>query len=255
VRRVREEGHLLLIILHRNYDAVPMEAIMSEHDVDSQPAGRPTQFTYPPAVPLTADMFLAAPFMQGQDMQPSCLRMNVPAYRVSLLGMIVLSQDGAAILDDGTGSVPLRGLSFEPKVGDILNVIGRPREFGARHCSVEIMKVLGDARWIKVHRAKAQLLRMRPGEAPPPEPAQVIPDEVREAASVPPESLDMGEAVLAAIRKLDKGEGASLTDVVAAAVGADHSSTKAAEAEQAVTDLTNAGEIFELAPGRLKVLE
>ena len=94
--------------------------------------------------------------------------------RANLLGVIVskAAQEGAKdvasydfILDDGSGRISLRFFeSVQPlDVGDMVIVIGRPREFGTeRYVVPEIVKKVTDPKWVELRKlelAKTNMLR------------------------------------------------------------------------------------------------
>ncbi|HII69294.1 TPA: hypothetical protein HA270_05445 [Candidatus Woesearchaeota archaeon] len=191
--------------------------------------------------------------------------------RVNLLGAIVAKQDGDArsfVLDDGSARVIVR--SFDGlkaieslAVGTVVVVIGRPREYGdERYVVPEIVKPVADSAWV---RARALELGDKDRDiAAPPLPqlaGQTMKEEVIGSASeevvfgaaafakgVPAgSSVSPSEAVYSLIKSLDSGDGAN-TDEVASRSGV-------ADAESIITQLLSEGEVYEIRPGKLKVLE
>ena len=161
--------------------------------------------------------------------------------RVNLIAAVVgkegESQYPTLVLDDGTAHVTAR--SFESPelirnapIGEIALIIGRPRVYnGQPYLIPEIIKPLQDRRWVEVR------LRELAREAPSRETAPVAVPETRPLSP---------ELLLEVIRKLDTGAGAEIGTVLAQLSSA---------AEPLVDQLLARGEIFQLRPGVVKVLE
>lgn len=181
--------------------------------------------------------------------------------RVNILGVIVSKDLQEAdvvsqnfILDDGTGRIALK--FFEPAkpldVGDIVTVIGRPREFGAdRYIVPEIIKKVSDSQWVEVRKlelASMKHLQKRAKETKPE--AQKSPVE-EEDLSVETEDFvedaNPMSDVLDIIRQLDKGDGVGFEDISA--------KSRKDNVEGIIGRLLEHGDIFEIRPGRYKVLE
>ena len=175
--------------------------------------------------------------------------------RVNLIGTIVSKEDiesfQSLILDDGTGKITAR--SFEKNnaldnldIGDVVLIIGRPREYsGERYVLIEIIKKIENKKWI-LYR-KAELENESFDEAPVSEEKSKPNNNVEEIA-VTTESVGAepaAETVLKRIKELDKGEGADFDDVVKGI----------ANGEKIISSLLSEGEIFEIKPGKLKILE
>lgn len=167
--------------------------------------------------------------------------------RVNLIGAIVLKIDeGNAVLDDGSGKVPLR--VFENNVffnkidvGDVVLVIGKPREFGSeKYLMPEILRKVEDTGWIDVRKNELKLNKTQDIN-PKKEDKKEVEEIVEDVKEYP------YEKVFNLIKKLDKGEGADVEEVV--------NSSESNDAEKIVKRLLENGEVFEVKSGRLKVLE
>lgn len=193
----------------------------------------------------------AGTYVKEEGMKPNhvILADNSVAARVNIIGVVVSSApEGlpSITLDDGTGRISIR--AFEPNaqmaavsVGDVILVIGRPRQFGREmYVLPEIIRKVPDLGWLEVR--KAELLQKPISPARPQAQAQ---ESIAE--DVIDESFGLSESVLNAVRSLDTGSGADI-DAVVEQVGA-------ANAEKAIRFLLQSGDIFEVSPGRLKVLE
>jgi hypothetical protein len=193
---------------------------------------------------------LAGTYIKEEGLKPNHVLLpdQSQAARVNLLGVVVsTSTEGlpTLVLDDGTGRITVR--TFEPsaqmnaaQVGDVVLVIGRPRQFShERYVLPEIVRKLADLGWLDVRK---QELATQPAaiSALPQAQTGVVED-------VLDESFRLTETVLGAIRSLDQGQGAD-TDAVLKRLSAP-------DAEKAVQFLLRNGDIFEVSPGKLKVLE
>ncbi|MBN1544249.1 hypothetical protein JW898_02190 [Candidatus Woesearchaeota archaeon] len=172
--------------------------------------------------------------------------------RANLLGVIVsrsVQDDGVVsqsfVLDDGSGRVSLRffdsPVAFD--VGDIVTVIGRPREFGAeRYIVPEIMKKVLDQKWVELRRMELTFdahLRQKVEEEHRPDVLSVEKEDLVDEPNASARLLDE-------IRKLDSGLGVGFDDI---------SSVPGGDVESALKRLLEQGDIFEVRPGRYKVLE
>ncbi len=165
--------------------------------------------------------------------------------RVNIMATIVHKPDrnenhGDAVIDDGTGRISLR--SFENndyiskiEVGDAALVIGKVREFNnERYIMPEIVKKMDNLGWMGVRNLELSKK-----------------EEVIDEEKVKPEEVDEGAdihgEVYSTIKSLDSGGGASIEDVI--------KNCKTSEAESTINELLKRGNIFEIRPGRVKVLE
>lgn len=162
--------------------------------------------------------------------------------RVNIIGVIIDVSDENnfqnMVVDDGTGRISVR--NFEKKVdinsGDVVLLVGRIREYGAeRFISPEIIKKDVDRKWSLVWKENA-----------------VKGSEIDDSEDVEEESLKEIEVqkpksyidkIIAKIRELDDGSGASYQEIV-----------KIFKDEKIISELLMQGEIFEIKPGKLKVL-
>jgi RPA family protein len=166
--------------------------------------------------------------------------------RVNVIATIVDRPESgfaSAVIDDGTGKIMLR--SFDNKnifsgldIGEQVQVIGRVREFNnERYIMPETVKKLPSIDWISVRKielAKANF------PSPREEPAQ------KEEAIVE-EIISPAEDVFSIIRRLDSGSGALIYDVI--------KESKKNDVEEIINNLLERGDIFEISPGKVKILE
>lgn len=185
--------------------------------------------------------------------------------RANILGVIVSLDSPDAdssftsyILDDGTGRIPLRFFESHQQVsvGDIVTVIGRPREFGSdRYIVPEIIKIT-DAAWVKLRRMELAFEKNRSAQRMPDE-SRSQPDvssseggldvETEEIADDVVDETSPVSRIMGCIKELDGGAGVAFEDISVKS-GVD-------DAEQYIQRLLEQGDIFEVKPGRYKILE
>ena len=168
--------------------------------------------------------------------------------RVNIVGVIVSKEENdnniLFILDDGTGNIQIR--MFEPteeakslSLGDLVTVIGRPREWeSSKYIVPEIIKKLPDKDWYKVHQLEVKLKRKT---------TKKLPVDIEEES--PEQEFETGpyQKILNAISILDDGGGVDIQDIV--------SNIKIKNCDRIVRNLIEEGEIFEISPGKVKLLE
>lgn len=187
-------------------------------------------------------------YVKEEGWQPNYVDMEGgKVSRVNLIGTIVLKIDASNIvLDDGSGKIPLRvfenNVFFEKiDVGDVVLVIGKPREFGSeKYIMPEILRKVEDTGWIDVRKNELKL-----NKTPDINPKKEGKKDVEEIAEDVKE--DPYEKVFNLIKKMDNGDGVDVEEVVNSIVGND--------AEKIVQKLLENGEVFEVKRGKLKVLE
>jgi hypothetical protein len=145
------------------------------------------------------------------------------------------------MIDDGSANISLRLFEenklFESvNIGDSVLVIGRPREFGTeRYIVPEIIKKIEDANWIKLRK-----LELGSKEIKVEEKKIEVYDTVEEVVEEDPDIISL-------IKKLDKGDGADFNDIVEKCGKED--------GEKIINNMIKMGELFEIKPGKIKVLE
>jgi len=171
---------------------------------------------------------------------------NVNISRVNIISTIVDKSGrtgySGAVIDDGTGRILLK--SFENtdvfsilNIGDVVLIVGRIREFNnERYIVPEILKKLDNTLWMAAR--KIELKTREYGNESQKENTKTA-DYVGEEA--------VNDDVYSLIKKLDIGDGASVEDIL--------SKFNGNEAENIINRLLKNGNIFEVRPGKLKVLE
>ncbi len=171
-------------------------------------------------------------------------------YRASIIATIVSLGEGVAVIDDGSASIPLRAYSEAASklatlsVGDLVLVIGRPRHWEDETYLVpEIIKKVDDARWKSVWEKECGTCQAPASAKTSPEPGPATNEPIPEKK----DKKNPYEEILAGIADLDKGEGADIDAVLAL--------TGVSEGEKIIRNLLEEGEIFQISPGKIKVLE
>ncbi|AJF61407.1 TPA: hypothetical protein HA239_04475 [Candidatus Woesearchaeota archaeon] len=163
--------------------------------------------------------------------------------RVNIIGLVVSvsdSENGASFLiDDGSGSITVRSfekLASDPGLGEIMRVIGRVRESNNEIYVVPEVIVKSDKKWHKVHSMELKLQKKITPK---------LPVETEGAD----EEIQTGpyQKILNAIAIMDKGSGVDISEIV--------KHIRIQNSEKIIQDLIGEGEIFEISPGRVKILE
>ena len=184
---------------------------------------------------------LDSQYFQEEGWKPNYLltKNNRKVSRVNLLAAVVNKLDQPQkniIIDDGSGRIPLRvfePLKIEPEIGDIVLVIGRPRQFNdEKFIMPEIIKKLKDPRWVAVRKKE---LNFDPEPQPKKEPE---PEK---------QSQDPLENLFFLIKKLDQGDGVDIEDLI--------KQSTLDKTEELIEQLLKEGEVFEIKPGRIKLLK
>ncbi|MDO8740255.1 MAG: OB-fold nucleic acid binding domain-containing protein [Candidatus Woesearchaeota archaeon] len=177
---------------------------------------------------------------------------NTKLSRVNIIGIVVAKNTdqnnkySEVLIDDSSAKIGLR--SFEKnaalenaKIGDIVLVIGRPREFGnEKYILVEILKTLNDKDWLELRRLELGL-EEKSKEISEDDAEEVIMDDVEKMPG------DSQTDVIGIIKKLDTGDGADYDEVVR--------NSKNSSCDDIISHLLKQGDIFEIRAGKLKVLE
>jgi RPA family protein len=168
--------------------------------------------------------------------------------RVSIIAVIVGKDENSVTLDDGTGQIS--GRVFERveqlerlNVGNIVLVIGRPREFNNTiYLTIEIIRSIENG-WIAYRKKELTLIKKirEISELPKVEKKTLEPEIVESAGT-----LNSKDRMTKLIKDLDKGEGASIDDVIRF--------SKVANGEELISDMMMRGEVYEAKAGHIKLM-
>ncbi|MFH0867788.1 MAG: hypothetical protein V1831_00590 [Candidatus Woesearchaeota archaeon] len=188
---------------------------------------------------------LGSKYIKTEGTSPNYLEIrNQEASRINLIGVVVQKseQDNykTLLIDDGTGKISARvfenNLSLDKiNVSDIVLIIGRPREFSSeKYILIEIIKIV-DPIWAKVR--KLELGKNSDDENTLKSNAPIVEEAVVSSST---------NHLVKMIKDLDKGDGVSIERL---------SSKNIKDLDKIIGMLLKEGDIFEVKPGRLKVLE
>lgn len=198
--------------------------------------------------------------------------------RVNVIGVIINKEQEppagrSIIIDDSTGRITLRVFEVAPsveelKVGDIIRVIGRPREFNnMMYIIPEIIKRVESPTWLQVRKLELELhQKNRPEKRAKAKAAQQEAamkekttafayeeenindreDDDEKTANKNPQEKNQFERFVEVVKQLDIGDGADMETVIARFEG---------DGEKLMRILLEEGEVFEVKPGKIKVLE
>ena len=185
------------------------------------------------------------------------------ASRVNIIGTIVFKSNEENfnyknfVIDDGSGKISVRSFEKEDNiskfdVGDAVLIIGRPREFNnEKYIIPEIAKSIQNPMWMEVRKLELELNKnfgaeMNDKNINENEAARntIVPEEAEEVnANVKSDS----DVIYDLIKKLDAGNGVQIEEVI--------EKSNSADAEKLINMLLENGNIFEVKPGKVKVLE
>lgn len=174
--------------------------------------------------------------------------------RINLMATVVSIQNNQTqktmMVDDGTGSISIR--SFEESnimeeldIGDLIMMVGRPREFGdLKYIVPEIIKKIENIKWVEVRQKQLMALNLQLGKETPVPVSGAVKEPITEIPSEKESNPKL--KVYHAIRSLDNGDGADTEEVLKTA--------GVQGGEEVIRMLLQEGEIFEIKKGRLKIL-
>ena len=227
------------------------------------------------AIKATIADLLSGEYVQKEGWTPNFVRTRRgPVSRVNVMGVLIQEPEpNVFVLDDGSGQVRVRTFDkvANAKVGDAVLVIGRPRKYANQlFINYEILRSINPA-WLGYRKEELEHLGAFLENTPAPSiqkntnatKKEVLEDTNSDTGQITIADLDENQdetvvlssenvfmKVLDIIRALDKENKNA---------GAEHDKVLAAcehkEAPSVLTSLLEEGEVFEIRPGLLKVLE
>jgi RPA family protein len=205
--------------------------------------------------------------------------------RVNIIGFIVSFEDinnqKTYVLDDGSGKISLRifnEISDSYNIGDCVLVIGWIREFNQeKYIAPEIIKKYGDLKWLEVRKKELNLIKDEEIDLYKSDKKDKKSELFKEYQTVPKlqnktlndsiikeeeldikeediisdyneiDSLSKSDIIISMIREMDKGEGVFIDDIL--------QKSDCEDTEKIILNLQKEGDIFEIRPGKVKVLE
>jgi len=176
-------------------------------------------------------------YVQEEGWEPNYILSGpIKISRVNLIGIVVSkNDDDTVVMDDGSASMILRAfgenLFSNISIGDIMLCIGRPREHdNEKYIAPEICKKITNKNWIELRKLELGTPKIIP--------------EIKEV--IEEQKIPLTQKVYKSIKEKDSGQGVSVDKLV---------EIHGINAEKAVQNLLSEGEVFEIQPGKLKVLE
>jgi RPA family protein len=222
------------------------------------------QFKREIAIKTKISTLLTGKFVKQADMQPSYIQdeygRNIS--RVNLITTIVsepedVGPSSVIMVDDGSARIQVRtfdnSVNFDSlQVGDIITLIGKIREYNQeKYIIPEIIKKINNNKWVEIQEKEIQFFEKDLEKKPIPEPS--LQEEPIENPEIETENIEETiessptEDIYNLIKDLDDGQGALIDDVI--------SESGKKNTEKVIDNLLKEGEVFEISPGRIKVLE
>jgi len=193
------------------------------------------------AYKLNINQILNSPYVQMQGWEPSYLQLNeLKVSRVNVIGVIISKENNLLTIEDGTGNISVRTFQEtnkldELQIGNVVLIIGRPREYsGDKYIVLEIIKDLKNAKWLEFRKNE-----LKHQVFVPPKP-EVIQEQ-------PVSSTNNLTLIIDKLRDLDTGDGVDVEKLF--------SELKIENPDKYLSTLINEGEIYEIRPGKLKLLD
>ncbi len=178
------------------------------------------------------------------------------ASRVNVFGVIIAKDDEgkSLMLDDTSARMRVAWFEDNPRfsslhVGDAVVVIGRPREFqNEKYIVPEIIRSITNHGWLTVRKAELGS-RMQHAKGPAAgakndnEALAIVEDVVSDTPTAP----NTYDALIDYIRTHDTGSGVETAHII--------TQSGIPRSESLILALLKEGEIFEVRPGRVRVLE
>lgn len=205
------------------------------------------------AYKCTISQILNGNYVVQQGWEPNYIENGtLKISRINILAVITSKEGNTFSIDDGTGTITIR-IFTEPeksahfKPGDIVLIIGRPREYNnQRYVVPEIIRKIENKKWIQ-HRKKELEIQAMHEPKPIERQHKIMQEEQEPEDEEPIEQTNRSKILLQTIKKLDDGKGAPIEEVIKI--------SKLGDAEEYIEQLLNEGEIYEIRKGRLKVLD
>ena len=200
------------------------------------------------ATKLLINEILNATYIKRPGWEPSgILTKRGEISRVNIMGIVVSltteENNMAILLDDGSGNMMVRTFDKTPvpqdiSLGDLVTVVGKPREWqNSKYIVLELIKKVDNKKWYDVRQREIKLHNTISTLKLP------VGDHEEDA------DVETGpyQKILNIVAILDKGDGALVEEIV--------SNLNVKGADKIIQTLIEEGEIFEVSPGKVKVLE
>ena len=196
------------------------------------------------AYKIRANAILDSKYIKTEGFEPNYLEVDGQEIsRINIIGVIVEKSSqysqGILAIDDGTGKISAR--VFENNVSLNNLAIGDIVLSSEKYILIETIKKI-DSGWAKVR--KLELKESIVNSKPPPNDDIIASNNEDSAEEVV--ATNSTNEIVKLIKELDKGNGVSVEDIP---------SKNIKDIDKIIDMLLKEGDIFEIKPGRLKVLE
>ncbi len=179
--------------------------------------------------------------------------------RLNLLATVVDKDNAESqsykslVVDDGTAQIRLRFFDAEAalfeklEIGEFAVIIGKPRRYGSEvYITPEISKPLKNVKWAEVR--KLELKMLQPSEQTTAKAAVAGNLNGELVGEDPIDTVGKEKmALYRIVKELDSGRGVDSNEVMA--------KSGLGNAESLIKEMLRNGDLFEVLPGRLKILE
>ena len=237
------------------------------------------RYTRQTATLCTIAELRAGTIIPGDDIRPTSVQTaQQTVSRVSILGILVHKErDSFFVIDDGSGTLIVRSFDLTTKqlhavIGDVILVVGRPREYNEeRYLVLEISKKKNSS-WLSYRKKELDYFAKPFADIMPDNNERsnnavtqavtpvvsatqhVIDESANDVVSAPTEQLlqtvtqkNPFETIIEKLRELDTGGSVDVEELL--------SQISFPDAQQFLRTLIEEGEIFEIRAGKVKVLE
>jgi RPA family protein len=189
---------------------------------------------------------LGSKYIKKEGFTPNYLQLDSKEIsRINVIGVIVqkseLNNYKTLTIDDGTGKISARVFQEDILldkfgIGDIVLIVGRPREFSSeKYIIIETIKKI-DPTWAKVRKLELEKTTQTDNKF----------SNKDKSIKVGVDNLNSTNKILKLVKELDKGDGVSIEEL---------SSKNIKDMDKTIERLLKEGDIFEIRPGKFKVLE
>lgn len=188
---------------------------------------------------------LESKYVKNQGWEPNYLL--IKGYKVSrihIVGIIISKSENNYTLEDQSGKINLMLFTQNKalkkhETGTLVRVIGRPRKSEEERFIVpEIIKEISNPKWVEYHQKKLDTRKTKE-KTPTKKPITTTKNI--------PNNKNYSGIITKLIKDLDEGQGVPYEDILREVEGND--------VEKEIKQLINEGELFEIRPGMLKVLD
>lgn len=161
--------------------------------------------------------------------------------RANIIGIVVsIINEKEFVIDDGTDNILVRSFdkSFPVNIGETVLIIGRPRQYETiKYIFPEIVKRVSKE-WLKFRKRELEFLKKEGIIIPK------INSPLEEKSSE--NRVNIYEKIISLIKSLDNGEGVYKSEIIL---------NCGENSEEHLNHLVEEGELYEISPGKYKVLE